>query len=126
MPIERWEMIPSSHPNRYIIRLACPREDAEGLVQAFPHLCTGPREMSDPVYKWGIMVEGASLNERLAIQDKLRATVAPSEPAPMRGDIDLSGVLAELSMVLDELTGLTDEEKEHVAKKMQLIQQREA
>jgi hypothetical protein len=40
--------------------------------------------------------------------------------------VDLSGVLAELNLVLEQLTGLTDEEQARVARKMQEIREREA
>lgn len=127
MAIERWELSPSSHPDRYLLKIRGDRADVDQVVRAYARICQEPREMGDPVYQWVVFVVGASLNERLALQDHLRGLVSPpAEDAAAAVSVDLSGVLAELNMVLEGLTGLTEEEQAHVAKKMQQIQQREA
>lgn len=127
MAIERWELVPSSKPDRYILRVRGDKADVEKIVQMYPRVCQEPRELSDPQFQWAVYVVDATLNERLAIQDQLRNMVSrPPEIEGLSIPVDLSGVLAELSMVLEELTGLTDEEQARVAQKMQEIQQREA
>jgi len=124
--IERWELVPSSRADRYLLRVRGDRAEVDAIVRAYSRVCEEPREISDPVFQWAIYVVDATLNERLAIQDQLRNRMTRSTEPSLVAPVDLSGVLAELSLVLEELTGLTDEEQAHVAKKMQEIQQREA
>jgi hypothetical protein len=128
MVIERWELAPSSRPDRYLLKVRGDRADVDRVVALYPRVCQEPREMGDPVYQWAVYVVDATLNERLAIQDHLRSQVArpPESSAPARPSVDLSGVLAELSLVLEGLTDLTEEEQAHVAKKMQAIQEKAA
>lgn len=125
MAIEKWELLPSAKADRYLLKVRGDRADLEKVLQAHGRVCQEPREISDPVYQWAVFVVGASLNDRLALQDDLRKRVArpaaPAAPAP----VDLSGVLAELKMVLDGFTGLTEEEQARVARKMEEIRQRE-
>jgi len=127
MTIERWDLSPSSQPDRYLLKVRGPKTDVEKIVQAYNRVCHEPREMGDAIYQWAVYVVGATLNERLAIQDALREMMArPADTATSAVKVDLSGVLSELTMVLEGLTGLTEEEQAHVAKKMEEIQQREA
>jgi hypothetical protein len=127
MSIERWDLSPSAQPDRYILKVRGDRAALDRLVQTYARVCQEPREIADPVYQWAVYVVGATLNERLAIQDELRELAAPHRPsAPPADTVDLSGVLSELTMVLESLTDLTEEEQARVAKKLEEIHQRDA
>jgi hypothetical protein len=127
MTIERWELLPSSKPDRYILKIRGEKAAVDKIVQMYERVCQPPRELADDVYQWAVTVTEATLNERLSIQDSLREMVSrpPEEAASAAFSVDLSGVLAELNMVLEGLTGLTADEQARVAQKMQEIQQRE-
>lgn len=128
MAIERWELTPSSQPDRYLLKVRGDKSDLERVVRTYARVCQEVREMGDPVFQWAVYVVGATLNERLSIQDLLREMVnRPAAPTtPLASTPDLSGVLSELSLMLEGLTDLTDEEQAHVAKKMEQRQREEA
>jgi len=126
MSIERWDLSPSSRPDTYVMKIAGNRSDLEKVIEKYKSLCSEPQEMSGPEFQWFVYIENATLNERLAIQDRLRELVSTPAPTHESPSVDLSGVLAELNLVLEELTGLTEEEQAQATKKMQEIQQREA
>jgi len=125
--LERWELVPSSQPDRYLLKLRGDRADADRIAQTHPGICQDVRELSDPVYQWVVIVTGATLTDRLTLQDDVRALVSRPAAEPVSaGPVDLSGVLAELSLVLEEFKDLTEEEQARVALKMEQIQKKEA
>lgn len=128
MTVERWDMSPSSMPDRYVLKVRGERADVDKLVRAFGRVCQEVRELADPVYQWAVIIIGATLSERLSIQDQMREMARPAvaqapKPTPVS---DLTGVLAELSMVLGDLTSLTAEEQAFVAKKQGERQERKS
>ncbi len=114
-------------PDRYVLKIRGDRADVDKVVGAFGRVCQEVRALADPVYPWAVIIIGATLSERLSIQDFLREMARPAAaaPKPLQAS-DLTGVLAELSMVLGDLTSLTAEEQAFVAKKQEERQERKA
>jgi predicted Fe-S protein YdhL (DUF1289 family) len=122
MAIERWELLLSSKPDRYLLKIRGDRQDVEKIIRDHERVCHGPEELQHEIFQWVVYVVDATMNERLSIQNQLCALSSQGEDISS----SLASVLDELTGVLEGLTGLTAEEEAHVIKKVQQIQERES
>src|ERR1041385_3398073 len=103
MAIDRWNLLLSSKPDRYLLKIRGDRHDVDKIVQAHQRVCHEPQEINATAYHWVVFVVDPSLNERLAIQNQLLSLVSQTGTKKEISS-DLSNVLSELSMVLEQLT----------------------
>ncbi|MBP9699602.1 MAG: hypothetical protein KBD85_06245, partial [Elusimicrobia bacterium] len=116
MAIRRWEMLLSAQADSYLLKIQGDRTDVDRIVQAHSTVCQNVQEISEDTFQWAIFVVGATLAEKLAIQNQVMSLTTDAEGK--KPSDSLLDVIEGLSGALQDLTNLTDDEQAYVMNKM--------
>jgi|GEM_PF-5647601 len=99
MAIERWELLMSTHPDSFLLKIRGPKTDVDEIVRQHPKICQDVHEIHEDLFQWTIFVVDASLSDRLSLQNTVM-TLAEEFSKNQPSD--------ELSDVLEKLTGVLE------------------
>jgi hypothetical protein len=116
MAIRRWEMLLSAQADSYLLKIQGDRTDVDRIIQAHAAVCQNVQEISEDTFQWAIFVVGATLAEKLAIQNQVMSLTTDAEGK--KPSDSLLDVIEGLSGALQDLTNLTDDEQAYVMNKM--------
>lgn len=116
MAIRRWEMLLSAQADSYLLKIQGDRTDVDRIVQAHAAVCQNVQEISEDTFQWAIFVVGATLAEKLAIQNQVMSLTTDAEGK--KPSDSLLDVIEGLSGALQDLTNLTEDEQAYVMNKM--------
>jgi hypothetical protein len=109
-------MLLSAQADSYLLKIQGDRTDVDRIVQAHAAVCQNVQEISEDTFQWAIFVVGATLAEKLAIQNQVMSLTTDEEGK--KPSDSLLDVIEGLSGALQDLTNLTDDEQAYVMNKM--------
>lgn len=109
-------MLLSAQADSYLLKIQGDRSDVDRIVQAHTAVCQNIQEISEDTFQWAIFVVGATLAEKLAIQNQVMSLTTDADGK--KPSDSLLDVIEGLSGALQDLTNLTEDEQAYVMNKM--------